>query len=189
MNTHVLLGTSTLLPLCGIAFFGILFPIIHSILKQNKLFQGWSATVVAVCVTCLCLIGMYQTFFPDEMNEGPTEGIDQPGIRPLLVPYTALGVAILLMLLLMWLGRILCRSKVKKLSANTIITKSQYLGKQKEDKPISVKQPTNHTWKNEQIIHPGDSHQIQTWRNSDPIRYIKPDIKQRKLKQARNIDR
>jgi len=89
--------------LCLAAIFVILFAIIAKTLKEMSFFQKKTAIVVALCVSLLCIIGLYQSFFTiDKTHEVVHQG-DKIGILPfLLLPYTALALAILLLLLLLF---------------------------------------------------------------------------------------
>ena len=82
-----------------IAILVILFLVIKKTLENANLF-GNGNTLLAVCVTLLCVIGMHKTFTPNEAIE---EG---SGFDYILLPYAALGVSILLILLFMWLSRL-----------------------------------------------------------------------------------
>ncbi len=76
-----------------ITIFIILFLAINNTLKNIPFFQDINPVVMSVCITILCLIGMHQ-----ELKTAKESGFDF-----ILLPYAALGLAILLTLLLMWL--------------------------------------------------------------------------------------
>lgn len=94
--------------LIGIAIWAILFAVILEVLKKASPFEGWTRYVLAACVSLLSVIGMHRM-----LARRPAEGGDQGGIDPfsfLLVPYAAMGIAMLIVLLLLFLWRLACRS-------------------------------------------------------------------------------
>ncbi len=76
-----------------ITIFIILFIMIYYSLKEAQIFQNGILIVISICVTILCSIGMHQVLMT----------ANQTGFNFILLPYAALGLAILLTLLLMWL--------------------------------------------------------------------------------------
>ena len=121
-------------PFVLIVVFMILSLTIHPCLRQCKMFSGHSATVLAMCVSFLCLLGMSQMFFPVTPRESLSGGNDSPRFIPLLIPYAALAIAMLTLLL--W--RLFGNAKKKKHIINTSTGKfwPSYLTKQ-ENKQVA----------------------------------------------------
>jgi hypothetical protein len=189
MNTYNFLALNPILPICGIAIFIVLFLAIHASLKKSRFFQERSVTAVAICVPVLCLMGMYQTFFPSGTGQGLSEGSGHPGAHPLLVPYTALGISILLMLLLMLLAKLVRGSKAKKQPKTAFPTEFSYPSKPKEEWPVSQTWPIKQHRKTAHSAHPMNGFPIKTLRNRDLIEERRPDIKPINDKGIRYEDR
>ena len=103
-------------PFVLIVVFIILSLTIRPCLRQCKIFSGHSATVLAMCVSFLCLLGMSQMFFPVTPRESLSGGNDSPRFILLLIPYAALGITMLTLLLWRLLGN---AKKKKKHPTNT----------------------------------------------------------------------
>ena len=84
-------------------FFGsLIFVTVFKSLRKWGFFEGWTNPLVAVCVTVLCLMGMYQ------LADSPHQTADQPpddarhrrheDLHLFLFPYALLGILILLIL-------------------------------------------------------------------------------------------
>jgi len=188
MNTYNLLALNPILPMCGIAVFMILFLVIHESLKKSQFFQERSVTAVAVCVTFLCMIGMYQAFFPSGTGQGLSEG-GHPGTHPLLIPYAALGISILLMLLLMLLGKLVRSSKAKKQPKTAFPTEFSYPSKPKEKWPVSQTWPVKQHRETGRNIHLISDLPVKTLKSSDLTKERKPDVKPINDKGIRYEDR
>ena len=93
--------------LCLAAIFVILFEITVKTLKEVSFFQKKTAVVVALCVSLLCIIGLYQSFFSINKTHGMSEKGDKNWVLHfLLLPYTALALAILFLLLLLFVLKV-----------------------------------------------------------------------------------
>ena len=99
-----------------VAIFIILFVVILSTLQAVSMFGRMSRVVLALCVSLLCIIGLLQSFFPspghsvmpsetpteieivtEPLAEMPDEDNEQRiYFLPLLLPYGALAVTLLL---------------------------------------------------------------------------------------------
>jgi ABC-type uncharacterized transport system permease subunit len=113
-----------MLVLCGLPVLVILFVAISTALKQAFLF-GRNASVVALCTALLCMIGMSRTFLPADAAKDISGRSGPMGVDFVLLPYAALGIAILLMLLLLMLsGRRTHRDKLHK-AAKDIVRRSE----------------------------------------------------------------
>ena len=90
----------------AVILFLILFGVCLQVLQRLPLFQGNSAKVLAVCVALLCLLGLGRMF------TGFKEDTSGSGWDVILLPYAALALAILFLLILLWAARL--RGKEKK---------------------------------------------------------------------------
>jgi amino acid transporter len=103
MKTFILALSEPTTFLCLAAIFIILFAIIAKTLQETSFFQKKTAVVVALCVSLLCIVGLYQSFFNIDKTHGMSEQSDKNGaLYFLLFPYTALALAILLLPLLLF---------------------------------------------------------------------------------------
>ena len=80
--------------LIWIVVFLILFTVIRKVLKE-QIFLEKGSPIISLCVSLLCVVGMKRVF---------TAGKD--GFNPMLVPYAALGISVLFVLLLMFIGKL-----------------------------------------------------------------------------------
>ncbi len=105
MNTIISTAAASIYMLCAVPVAVILFVIIWRAVQQVPMFSR-SPVVITVCVTLLCMIGLYQTF----VLPGDPETVASRDVRPLLlfvlIPYTALALAILCTLLLLFIRRL-----------------------------------------------------------------------------------
>ena len=82
----------------------ILFVAILGVLKKAPLFSCWARYVLAVCASLLSVIGMSRIFVGATGRSG---GAGRERLLEfLLLPYTAMGIAILLVLLLLLLRKV-----------------------------------------------------------------------------------
>lgn len=106
MKVSLLLLSESTTFLCLAAIFVIVFATIAKTLKEMSFFQKKTSVVVALCVSLLCIIGLYQSFFTTDKTHEVVHQGDKIWIMPfLLLPYTALALAILLLLLLLFVVR------------------------------------------------------------------------------------
>ena len=118
MNESTPLFAQPIFLICGLAVFVILFVVIHEVLKQTSFFRSGTAIVVAACVSLLCLIGIHQHLLG---SQGPylfNDDTDDPGrnLNVILIPYTALGLSILFVLLLLLMHKVSRGGKIKQTS-------------------------------------------------------------------------
>jgi len=103
------------------SIFVILFVTILKVLKEASFFRENTAVIVALCVSLLSLIGLSHLvaggdgFQEVTNNEGRTGGI----LDFILLPYAALGIAILLLLLLRFIAKLFRSERVKRYSEET----------------------------------------------------------------------
>jgi len=103
-----------ILLLSGVAIFTILFVIIHRILKQMSIFQGPTAVIVAICVSLLSVIGLSRFFVIADVACKTTENRRDITLDFILLPYTALALAIILVLLLSFVNRLSRNHRMNK---------------------------------------------------------------------------
>lgn len=114
-----------ILVLAVLPIFVILRVAISTALKQASIFGRRTAVMVAVCIALLCIISMGQTFLPAEAAKDISGQSDPMGIDLVLLPYAALGIAIMLVLLLLVLfNRLTYRDKLHK-AAKDIVRRSK----------------------------------------------------------------
>ncbi len=103
-----------MLLLSGVAIFTILFVIIHKTLKQMSIFQGPTTVLVAICVSLLSVIGLSRFFVIADVACKTTENRHDITLDFILLPYTALAFAIILVLLLSFVSRIFKNHRMNK---------------------------------------------------------------------------
>ena len=105
MNDLISLLSSGIGLLIGVAIWAILFVVILEVLKKASPFSGWATYVIAVCVSLLSVIGMHRMLAGAPSHSPDTDEKDPFGF--LLLPYAAMGIAMLIVLLLLFLRRML----------------------------------------------------------------------------------
>lgn len=107
MITHTLVQ-NIMLAVFGAAVFVTVLATVYRTL-QKTLFQGRTAILMALAVSALCIVGMYQFLgMPSDSSVGPETGNQTNVIlNYLLLPYVARTVAILLSQLLLFASKIL----------------------------------------------------------------------------------
>ncbi len=80
---------------------GIIFLTVWQVLRENGLFGRRIAAVVALCVSLLCLVGVYQWLFAKGGHRN-TNDSSETNLNLLLLPYAALAVALITVLLFMF---------------------------------------------------------------------------------------
>ena len=83
----------------------IIFVVILNVFRQQLQYGNFSATILSICVTGLCLIGMAHTFPGMTISRVDSSPPNQEKwlIDIVLLPYTVLGILILLMFILVFL--------------------------------------------------------------------------------------
>lgn len=116
------------------AIFVMLFVVLLPTLQRMSTFKETSATVVAFCVALLCVLGMYQfatalgresnvrdNVSPTQVVSGHSEDTTEDNNKhkiilfPLLLPYAALGLTLLLLPLLFLLTKLGKRTHWQKI--------------------------------------------------------------------------
>jgi len=99
--------------LAAVSIFTILFVTISKTLKQTPMFNGGGAVAVALGVSLLCMVGLYRTFVEPAAGTTVSRGHAQPWFEFCLLPYTALALAMLSVLLLLLVRRVLLGNRTK----------------------------------------------------------------------------
>ena len=92
--------------LCAVPVFVILFAIILRTLRHIPLFDGSNPVVLALCVTLLCMIGLHQVFVQPAAAEAAPANDARRSLDFLLLPYTAMALAMLLAFCLLLLHKV-----------------------------------------------------------------------------------
>jgi ABC-type uncharacterized transport system permease subunit len=124
MIAPISIARISMLVLCGLPISVILFVTISTALKQASLF-GRNASVVALCTTLLCMIGMSRTFLPAHVTKDLSGRSNPMGVDFVLLPYATLGIAILLVLLLLARSNRLTRKGKLHKAAKDLVRRSE----------------------------------------------------------------
>ena len=82
----------------GAAIWAVLFVVILHVLKEASPFTGWTRYVIAACVSLLSVIAMFRMFGGAAPRPEVARNRDPVGF--LLLPYAAMGISMLILLLL-----------------------------------------------------------------------------------------
>ena len=122
----------------SLAVIGILlFVIILKTLKEISLFGDGAGTVIAVCVTILCLIGVYEFIIspggaivhklnPSELNADKHSHF---GFHLILLPYASLAITLLLLMLLLRFKKFIQPGKEKRSIEKEDASKEQQINR------------------------------------------------------------
>jgi len=101
MNSSTPYLTDPVMTILTLFIGSLIFVAVSRSLSQWGFFEGRTKTVMAVCVTVLCLIGMYQFIaLPHQGTDHLSENTprERPGWwHALLLPYAVLGIVALLL--------------------------------------------------------------------------------------------
>lgn len=101
--------------LSATVIFTIIFVIIHKTLKQMSIFQGPTTVLVAICVSLLSVIGLSRFFVIADVACKTTANRCDITLDFIFLPYVALTLAMILVLLLLFVSRISRNHKMNKL--------------------------------------------------------------------------
>jgi magnesium-transporting ATPase (P-type) len=90
--------------LVGVAVWAVLFVVILAVLKKASPFTGWTCYVIAACVSLLSVVAMFRTLGGPASPEQTSRNRDPMGF--ILLPYEAMGIAMLLVLFLLFMRRL-----------------------------------------------------------------------------------
>ena len=105
MNEPVQTCASPVVLLVGATVFAILFAVILTVLRRAKVFPPRASFTLAICASLLAVIGILRALAGTE--NGATNASDGSLPDALLLPYTAMGIAVLLVLLLLLLRNVI----------------------------------------------------------------------------------
>ena len=114
MERSIFVLHELILLLSATVIFTILFVIIHRILKQMSIFQGPAVVIIAICVSLLSVMGLSRFFVIADVTSKTTENRHDITLDFILLPYTALALAIILVLLLSFVSRIFKNHRMNK---------------------------------------------------------------------------
>ena len=103
MNESLQTFASPVALLIGATLFAILFSVILTALRRAEVFPPGAGLMLAICSSLLAVIGIMRTF--GHVQE-PTGSSDSSWMDTLLLPYTAMRIAMLLVLLLIFLRKV-----------------------------------------------------------------------------------
>ena len=86
-----------------IPVFFVLLVVIYQAIASMPMFNAFGSCVLSICVTILCMIGMVHFLQDSSMSKSSLE-VKEP-FATILLPYAALALAILSVLILMWITR------------------------------------------------------------------------------------
>jgi hypothetical protein len=108
MAVPLLTELSPLVLLIGATLFAILFAVILTTLSRAQAFPRGASVTLAMCSSLLAVIGIIRTFAHAEETTGSS---GSSWMEVILLPYTAMGIAMLLVLLLLLLARLPSRTQ------------------------------------------------------------------------------
>lgn len=116
MEKSLLALTELFLPLVGIAIFVLVWVVVHRALKEMQFFKGKATiAIVATCVSLLSVMGMFHFFGAGVGQHSVSDKASGQGTNLdfVLVPYAALGIAIVLLALYLSGAKLLRKGKSK----------------------------------------------------------------------------
>ena len=119
MKEYILAISGPIFLLCVAAIWAIIFLTVWKALGQT-LFKGNTAVIVALCVSLLSIIGLVHLGAGgDGLKNINNEGRAGNILEFILLPYTVLGIAIILLLLLAFIAKMVRSERVKRYSEET----------------------------------------------------------------------
>jgi hypothetical protein len=107
MNTISSTTAGALFLLCAVPIFVILYVTISGSLQRSAMLGKNATIAVALCATFLCMLGLYEVLIPRRNTNQTDVGGRGIGFDFLLIPYAALALAILAVLLLLFVQKVL----------------------------------------------------------------------------------
>ena len=137
MQESILIIAEPMLVLAVGAIFVLLFATILKVLKETSFCKGATAAIMALCVSLLSVIGLWQFLLPSGeghalAEKGKRFGI---GLDFILLLYAALAIAILSMLLLLFLNKLFRKRSKEK------YYQESYRGKERRQPFASERKP------------------------------------------------
>jgi hypothetical protein len=81
-------------PLCITALWGIIFLVVYRVLSQESLFNCSTSKVLALCISILCILGLFKPFF--NQGDGSTfyDKPDRDIVGIMLLIFGLLGIVL-----------------------------------------------------------------------------------------------
>ena len=114
--------------LCVLPIFVILYAAIFGSLQRSAMFGKNATIVVALCTALLCIFGLYGILVRPADTDGTVASGRGIGLDFLLVPYAALALVILSVILLMFAHKILGRHEARSPRRETVRRKERSYG-------------------------------------------------------------
>lgn len=98
------------------AIFLLLFAIILKVLRENSIFSKMTTTIMALCMSLLCIIGLQHSLLPgsDSHKSSGNGRALLTSFDLILLIYAALAIAIIFISLLMFLSKIFRKRKEQR---------------------------------------------------------------------------
>jgi len=172
------------------ALWGIIFLVVWQVLRENGLFGKRIAAAVAMCVSLLAVVGIYQIFFAAKAGKDASGSSGQTGVGLVLLPYTVLGIAILVLLLLVFLTKLARGYERKNLPTDVLKrTESSFQSKYQEERLASVNRQKKRYANPGRETRMARGRQTRTQVNSDRIRQIETNVKTNDVQRSCNQDK
>ena len=113
-NQNFILSEFVLL-LSVAAIFIVIFTVIHRVLKKTSLFKGFTSVVVSICVSLLSFVGLSRLFVISDVVSETSANRRDITFELILLPYSALIIAVILVALLLLVSNISKHKREKKL--------------------------------------------------------------------------
>ena len=153
-----------MLVVCGLPIFVILFVTIATALRQGSTYGKNAALVITLCVSLLCVMGLYRTFIPTSVNTDP------PAVDFMLLIYTALAVAVLVLLFLVFVSRLMRGDGRKHFRGDGLQQRgSPYPPKCREPRSTPRRRPEKRRRDSDGAIGPTHGRRTRTPFRRDPI--------------------
>ena len=92
-------------PLFITALWGVIFLVTFRVLSQHSLFKGPSAKVLALCISILCILGLFKPFFNQEDTSLNSDKLGWNIVDITLLIYGLLGLAVCVSVILYFIKR------------------------------------------------------------------------------------
>ena len=125
MGKTIFMSNQSMLFLSGVVIFVLLLVITHKILKQMSIFRGTKTVIVAICVSLLSIIGLSRLFVITNANFSTTPNRCDITLDVIFLPYTALALTVILVLILLFINRTFRNHKMDRTYREILQRKTQ----------------------------------------------------------------
>ncbi|MFC1781206.1 hypothetical protein ACFLZ8_02980 [Planctomycetota bacterium] len=103
-------------PLAIIALWGIIFTVTYRVFSQESYFEGPSAIVLALCISILCILGLFKPFTGEENRNSYPNNSDQDRdiIGAILLIFGFLGFVLCISVILCFAKRLFRRRDTRE---------------------------------------------------------------------------